>query len=216
MKSWLQMKVASWNPVSHQHSGRDIYKNFNTLIRETKSATPGNTTLTSLLDKFQSRREKRNNFFHNHELAGLTVQPRECLQAFCDLFQLMEELFGIDYIDKVTNEPIIKAQIAIIRLKHHGINVERVLSHYRVAVDEIGDKTIKANNPRYEYYVIYDHPAALYDRLNRYFRDLIDIWQAQVDQIDGLRSPKRIHKAKRERYIEDLNMVKLALDTCFS
>ncbi len=216
LKIWLQNNISGWNPVSHQRNGKDYYKGFNTLIQEIIQSTSGNTSLHTLLNEFQARRDKRNNFFHNQDLAGLTVQPKECLQAFCDLYQLMEMLFSNEYKIAVNKEPIIKTQIAIIRLKNHSSHIERILGHYRVILDNGEALTIGTNNSRYEYLILYDNPGALYERILRHFNELVGAWQTEIDRIDKLKRQTRKHKADRDRYSEEVNTVQDAIKKCLS
>ena len=61
------------------------------VIAEVKNANPNNQDLATLLDRFESRREQRNHFFHNQDLSGLTVTEEECVRAFCDLYDLINQ-----------------------------------------------------------------------------------------------------------------------------
>jgi hypothetical protein len=47
----------------------------------------------SVLMKIESRRERRNKFFHSTDLLDLTLQPRDCVESFCDLLDYGKLLF---------------------------------------------------------------------------------------------------------------------------
>jgi len=119
LKSYLQINIANWSPISHHHNGRDYFKGFRTVVNEVRAEFPHNQLLQDLLDRFVDRREERNHFFHDHTLSGLTVTPDKCLQALCDLYELLGILFP-EFWDKVEANSILKAQIAVIRLKRRA------------------------------------------------------------------------------------------------
>lgn len=217
LKSWLQANVSGWSAISHTSpSGRNFYKGFRDLMSDVRGQTLGNTSLHAVLDQFRDRRDKRNNFFHNPDLAGLTVQQSECLQAYCELYELMELLFATDYTDAVVREPILRTQIAMIRLRNHGRHVERVLDHYRAIIGDSKEKTLQTNNSRFEYYLLYDHPGELYDRLKRYFMDLATQMQGEIDRIDGLVRPTRHHHAQRQKFCSERDTLRNAITRCLT
>ena len=49
--------------------------------------------LRELHERMQTRRERRNQFFHSTHLLDLITHPRECIDAFCDLFDYGTILF---------------------------------------------------------------------------------------------------------------------------
>jgi hypothetical protein len=216
MKSWLQMHLPNWSPVSHQHNGRDYYKGFKRIVREVKSQHSDNQALSNLLDRFDSRRDNRNRFFHNQNLSGLTVTEEECLRAFCDLYDLMDMLFGADYRTCLAASRIARTQIAVMRLKSEGYSVRRVYDHYQTVVHLTGPITLHSNNLGHEYCVIYDDPQGLYDRITRYFDSLITENQAEVDRIDGLRRRTQDHLQKREILENQIDKLQTVVTACLS
>jgi len=117
LKSYLQANVDNWNPTDGVfRNGRPRFKRFWTVVKETRDEFPGNEQLSDLLDGFAARREERNSFFHDQNLSGLTVTSEKCLQALCDLYELLGVLFP-DFWDKVEANSILKTQMAVIRLK---------------------------------------------------------------------------------------------------
>jgi hypothetical protein len=49
-----------------------------------------------LLKQIEGRRDRRNNFFHSTDLLDLTLQPRDCVDSFCDLLDYGKLLFPSD------------------------------------------------------------------------------------------------------------------------
>jgi hypothetical protein len=51
----------------------------------------------------QARRDRRNDFFHSTHLLDLTVNQRECVEAFCDLMDYGKLLFGTGWESEVSS-----------------------------------------------------------------------------------------------------------------
>lgn len=51
----------------------------------------------ALLNRIEGRRDRRNKFFHSTDLLDLTLQPRDCVDAFCDLLDYGKLLFPADW-----------------------------------------------------------------------------------------------------------------------
>jgi hypothetical protein len=52
--------------------------------------------IDTLLKQIEGRRDRRNKFFHSTDLLDLTLQPRDCVDAFCDLLDYGKLLFPAD------------------------------------------------------------------------------------------------------------------------
>ena len=215
MKSWLQMEVANWTPVSHQHNGRDFYKSFRTIINEVKSANPNDQNLHTLLNRFEERREKRNHFFHNQDLSGLTVTEEECVRAFCDLYDLLGMLFGNGFSEGLASNPVARAQIIVIRLKREGYAAQWVYDLFKQQV--ISSKiTLQPGSLGHEYQAIYDDPQGLVERLQTSLESQIDDNKAEINRINGLQKPNRNHHRRREELERQTHRLQEVLNACFS
>jgi hypothetical protein len=214
IKSWLQAHVQNWTPVSHQHNGRDYYKGFPTIINEVRNATPGNQALHALLNRFEDRREKRNHFFHNQDLSGLTVTEEECVRAFCDLYDLLEMLYGNDFVTGLESNRIARAQIVIIRLKREGYETQWVYDLFRQYISSA--ITLQPGSLGHEYRAIYDDPQGLVDRIRSSLESLINENQAEINYINGLQRPKQDHRQKRAELQRRNQRLQEILNHCFS
>jgi hypothetical protein len=177
MKSYLQANVNAWSPVSHQHNGRDRFKSFWTISGEVRQQLPGNQSISDLLDRILERRTNRNQFFHDHQMSGLTVTDEHCLQAFCDLYALFDGLFPTALISHAT--PVLRAQVgAIHALKDCAQDPARrqrynaIVSQWRneeqpLTLRAKGEVRIKFSNLAYDYCVIHYYADRFFDELNQ-------------------------------------------------
>jgi len=214
IKSWLQMKDPNWTPISHQYHGRNYYKGFRTIIAEVTNATPGNQDLCALLSRFESRREKRNHFFHNQDLSGLTVTEEECVRAFCDLYDLLEMLYGNDFATGLNSNRIVRAQIIIIRLKRVFYENYWVYNLSRQFISSA--ITLQPGSLGHEYQAIYDDPQGLVDRIRSSLESLINDNQAEINRINGLQRPSQDHRQKQAELQRKNQRLQEILNHCFS
>lgn len=191
---------------------------FAQIVQEVKGLNPltSNSVLHDLLDRFSTRRGKRNDFFHDPNLAGWAASEEECLQAFWDLYDLMGVLFGADYRDCLAARQIARTQIAVIRLGFKGYSVQRVYDHYQTVVRSMGSITLPPGSLGHEYRVIYDDPQGFYDGICRYFDGLIASNQAEIDRIDALQRRNRNHRENRERLEEENNKLRAVVAACLN
>lgn len=179
LKSYLQANTDNWDPTDGVlPNGRPHFKGFWTVVRETRDEFYGNQQLSDLLGRFADRREERNRFFHDHALSGLTVAPEKCLEALCDLYELLGILFP-DFWDKVEANSILKAQIAVIRLKRRMWQDGSLNHRYQAILQQWrhgegteylpvkGVALLRHPCLGYEFSVVYMDARGLYDELAR-------------------------------------------------
>lgn len=176
LKSYLQANVDGWDPVDGEIAGRPRFKRFWTVMEEVRDQFPQDEQLSDVLDRFGDRREERNYFFHDHSLSGLTVTREKCLGALCDLYVLLGILFP-DFWNKVEANNILKAQIAVIRLKREMWQDGALNQKYQVMLAEWrhGEDTtylpakgvalLRHPCLGYEFSVIYMDARGLYEEL---------------------------------------------------
>jgi hypothetical protein len=70
----------------------------------------------AVLKRIQDRRERRNKFFHSTDLLDLTLQPRDCVESFCDLLDYGGLLFAADWQREVAAAGNMETCEALIRL----------------------------------------------------------------------------------------------------
>jgi len=79
------------------------FKNFPQIFNDVRNGKNGHVhpdehhRIIELTDQMKERRTRRNDFFHSSHLLDLNVNNRECVEAFCDLIELGELLFGDDW-----------------------------------------------------------------------------------------------------------------------
>jgi hypothetical protein len=74
------------------------------------------TVADTVLKRIEARRERRNKFFHSTALLDLTLQPRDCVDSFCDLLDYGRLLFPVDWETEVTAAGNMETCEALIRL----------------------------------------------------------------------------------------------------
>lgn len=200
IKTWLQENVAGWSPISHQYSGRDYFKGFRTIVNEVRTHNAANATLPVLLPRFLDRRENRNHFFHDHNMAALTVTEEECLRAFCDLYQLLAELFP-DYGDKLKANRIAYAQVIIIRLKQGGLTEERLTEYCRKGLENIYI-VIHPGTAMHGWRSIYEAPEEVLYSIRASFEEELSRCTTELQRIGDLKRPTKAHIAKQQMILK--------------
>ncbi len=87
-KLYLIERNAAWSDVK----GDGRFKNFGNVIGEVRTAT-GHASVDALLTRAETRRQRRNGFFHSTHLLDLTIPSHEVNLALADLFDLGAALF---------------------------------------------------------------------------------------------------------------------------
>jgi hypothetical protein len=59
--------------------------------------TADHPAVDAILKRIESRRDRRNNFFHSTALLDLTLQPADCVRALVDLLDYGKLLFGANW-----------------------------------------------------------------------------------------------------------------------
>jgi len=131
--------------------------------------------IPNILTRVEARRDMRNQFFHDHNQARLTVEYRRCLEAIVDVLDLFESLFHIfkSVVCRYTPE---QAQYKLLRLRSHGLNnpglyelvrrfFERAERGYpeQASIRRAGNRVVShgSHSPGYEWLAtLQDGPAA--------------------------------------------------------
>jgi hypothetical protein len=163
--------------VSHQHKGKDYFKNFWTVTGEVRQQFAGDQIIFELLDRILERRTSRNQFFHDHQMSGLTVTDDHCLQAFCDLYALFQALFPTAFNSYVTS--VLRAQVGAIyalkdcaqdparRQRYNGIVSQWRNEEQPLTLRAKGEVRIKFSNLAFDYCVIHYYADRFFDELNQ-------------------------------------------------
>lgn len=97
------------------------FKNFKDVSGEVRAVflakrAGEHATADGLLTRIEARRERRNKFFHSTDLLDLTLQPRDCVESFCDLLDYGKLLFAADWDSEVAAAGNLETCEALIRL----------------------------------------------------------------------------------------------------
>jgi hypothetical protein len=90
--------LISIDPKWSDYKDNGNFKRFNDVTAEIRSRfntmRPKDVqAITDLTSHIESRRKRRNDFFHSAKLLDLTLYPRDCVDAFCDLIDYCALLF---------------------------------------------------------------------------------------------------------------------------
>lgn len=102
--------------------------------------------VSTLLEHIEGRRERRNQFFHSTELLDLNLQPRDCVDAFCDILDYGCLLFPADWNAAVASIGNMDTCEAILRLDKKANTDPSVLpklNHVLGAWPRKGEKATK-------------------------------------------------------------------------
>jgi len=78
------------------------FKNYHDVMQDVKAVVTMKMAVhlqkvNDLQNAMTNRRKRRNDFFHSAGLLDLSVTSRNCVEAFCDLLEYGEILFGTDW-----------------------------------------------------------------------------------------------------------------------
>lgn len=78
------------------------FKNYHDVMRDVESVVSSKIPaqlprVKELQAAMTKRRDRRNDFFHSTKLLDLSVTPRNCVEALCNLLEYGEILFGADW-----------------------------------------------------------------------------------------------------------------------
>jgi hypothetical protein len=116
-KLFLLTDTSAWSDT--KANGR--FKTFKDVSSEVRAIflakrTGDHTTADVLLTRIEARRERRNKFFHSTDLLDLTLQPRDCVESFCDLLDYGKLLFPAGWDTEVAAAGNMQTCEALIRL----------------------------------------------------------------------------------------------------
>jgi hypothetical protein len=116
-KLFLLRDTPTWSDL--KAGGR--FKNFKDVSGDVRGVflakrAAEHPAVDTLLGQIEGRRDRRNKFFHSTDLLDLTLQPRDCVDAFCDLLDYGKLLFPTDWDLQVAAAGTMETSEALIRL----------------------------------------------------------------------------------------------------
>lgn len=118
-KLWLVENVHGWTDT-RANGG---FKNFSQILNDIGNAKSGHChpdehqRIVKLINQMKKRRKRRNEFFHSTHLLDLNVNKRGCVEAFCDLIEFGELLFGDDWSREIETNTKTDTLCALFRLE---------------------------------------------------------------------------------------------------
>jgi len=108
------------------------FKSFHTVVDEVRglyeSKSGVDATLTAIIQRFKERRVRRNDFFHSTRLLDLSTSKRACVEAFKDLLDYGNILFGKNWQEEVAGVRNLETLGIMIRLEDRGFREPHLLS----------------------------------------------------------------------------------------
>jgi hypothetical protein len=119
---------------SAQQSGPHV--GFHQAVQDVRAIYPTNTRLQTLLDDIFNRHERRNQLYHDHQHTVWSIGDRRCLQAICDMFELLEILFQ-NFLSTIQNHSTVRCQIGVLRLKLAAEGSDELKEPFKEALDQV-------------------------------------------------------------------------------
>lgn len=181
---------------------------FGDVINEVKQEFTANTSVLVLLDEAFDRHKTRNKFYHDHQQAGLTINDERCLKALCEMFDLMDKFFPA-FGDEVKNNPTVRCQIGVLRLKKTASTGQMELSQpYSNALEQIKKgHHFDMEHRSIEHSLVHTVSDRFFRAVGEQFKNKVAELQTRIDRIDTMSHPQRKHldeKTDKQQFIQTL------------
>ena len=194
-------------------------KSFHDVLREVEArhtqVTPHTATMQAALTRIQERRDKRNQFFHDPSLSGLTVSDEACQYAFLDFDCLAACLFPADYPDRIKSNPVVRAHLVILRLKHRSEHTRLATEFYRQSLLRYKSISVPAGEGIFEYHALYEDAGSFCDRIYERFYDSITKSENEIRRIEGMRRRTTEHDNNLRDHQKNVALLKEIIKECF-
>ena len=212
--SFLEGFLEDW--VSKDENGN--FKGFETVIREIKArrSAPSDQPLHDVLNSFSDRRKTRNNFFHNQDLSGLTVSEEQCLLAFLDLYKLAYLCFGNDFLQKLLTNPIVQAQMILMKLKLRFEKTTVAAEHYRQILNKRGMLSVHPGSFGYDLCFLYEDAVTFTQSIKNHFDSQILDRQNKMDDINRKQRVYQKHRDELVKLQAQINLLNDVVNECLS
>ncbi|AKB19529.1 hypothetical protein [Methanosarcina sp. WWM596] len=193
------------------------FKSFYNIVDEIKARKPfeQNNELYHILKNILDRRTHRNNFFHNQDQMGLTVDQNKCLDAFLDLYALNSLLFEDEFEQTIEGDYVFLAQMAVINLKRISSEMEYANRLYQDFLINYGSIKLDPNTLGHEFCLIYQDSYTFLDKLKDKFNTEKIAQQNEIDRINDLKKKNKHHIACIKQAGKQIERIERLIDRCF-
>jgi len=121
-KLYLLTNIPKWKDTDNSNH----FKNFHTVTSEVQAHInqqhPAHAQrVRELCEEFSDRRRQRNGFFHSADLLALNTSERACLQAFDELVEYVEIIFGTECRRRIAANQRVAVLFALVRAKRKAL-----------------------------------------------------------------------------------------------
>jgi len=180
----------------------DAHNTFDSVIGEVKPFFPPQPDGSPhpaivLLDEALYRHQTRNQFYHNHQQTGLTIDDDKCLRALCGLFDLLEQLFP-DWRTRVQAYNTVRCQIGVLRLKKAALGGQlELVQPYNEALDQLKRNHRYDIEPRsVEHSLVHTVSDRFFHALREQFQNSIAELQTRIHRIQQMARPSNAHRVE--------------------
>jgi hypothetical protein len=155
----------------------------------------------------------RNKFYHDHQQAGLTINDERCLKALCEMFDLMEKMFPA-FEDEIKNNPAVRCQIGVLRLKQTASIGQMELSQpYANALKQIKKgHRFDMEHRSIEHSLVHTVSDRFFRALREQFKNTIAKLQNRIDKIDNFKRPRQEHFDEKNDKLQLIQILQDQLD----
>ncbi|MCX6640626.1 MAG: hypothetical protein NTW14_09125 [bacterium] len=115
------------NPKWTEMKANSNFKSYPDIMAEVETTTSKNNPnklekVRELISAMKKRRKRRNDFFHSTSLLDLSVTNRNCVEAFCDLLEYGDILFGVNWRTTLEGSRNLSTFDVLLRLERHSFS----------------------------------------------------------------------------------------------
>ncbi|MEM7539324.1 MAG: hypothetical protein AAF639_44620 [Chloroflexota bacterium] len=211
LKAFNALLEQYWMANHWSLQSKESHVGFYSLVKDMRRLHPDNKRLNVLLEDIFTRHKNRNRMYHDHEHAGWIVSDKNCLQAICAMFELMELLFD-DFQEQVQRYSTVGCQIAVLQLKlamEESGNKQQLEERYEKAVKHLRTRYSKITGERaVEHTLIHNGSGDFFQRLRSEFQERVSHLQAEVYRIENLQKPRPASLANLNTCRNELSVLK--------
>jgi len=191
----------------------DQFVNFHKVITDVTAIFPSASREVELLGILSDRHQSRNLLYHDHHHTAWSVRDVLCLQAMCDLFELMEILFpNFNELLRNANDKTVACQIGVLRLKLKAEEGRgELVEPYKNALRQLQREHVYDRVERaVEHSIVHNVSGDFFQALRSEYSSSIAELEIRVSKLqDMMQDPKR----RRREHASEFTLKRQRLDT---